>query len=150
LVARGAALARFARFLGGTSSSSGDGVAAVDVDVVVAVVAVVWSGSNTSLGSTIEGGATLLFLGGRPRRLGAGAGVEADEAAGVGVGGSTVAVLRLPDVRRGLGAGAGVKSSPLSSATWGASGVSSSEESTIAVRRAAARRVGRVDMAMGI
>jgi hypothetical protein len=69
----------------------------------------------------------------------------------VGVGGSTVAVLLLPGARRELAAGAGVKSSPLSSsATWFASFVSSSEESTIAVRRVAARRVGRVDMAVGI
>jgi hypothetical protein len=147
LLARGATLLRlaWAGFLRGASSSSG---AVVAVVVVVVAVAAVWSGSNTSLGSTMEGGATLLFLGGRPRRLGGAAGSGASADADVEV--VVVLLLLLWVARRGLGAGAGVKSSPLSSAAaWGVSAESSSEESTTTCRRAAARRDGRVDMAMG-
>src|SRR5690349_14838936 len=92
----------------------------------------------------MEGAGATLFLGGRPRRFGAGAGT----AGGAGVGVSA-AVLFLPAARRGVASGAGVKSSPLSSAAWGASGMSSSDDSMMAVRRVA-RRVGRVDMATGV
>lgn len=111
--------------------------AAVAVDTVVATV---WSGSNTSLVSAAAGAGVALFLGGRPRRLGAGGAA----CGGVGAGASD---LFRPDVvrRTPLEAGVGVKSSPLSSAIWGASGMSSSEDSTMAVRRVA-RRDGRVDM----
>jgi hypothetical protein len=155
LVARGATLLRF--FLGGVPSSSGDADVVVVVVAVVDVDAAVWSGSNPSLGSTMGGGGTLLFFGGRPRRLGAGAGAGA----GAGVGVSAM-VLLLADGRRGVATGAGVKSSPLSSSSSSsssslsslvvgvASGVpSSDDDSTIAVRRVA-RRVGRVDMALCI
>ena len=97
---------------------------------VEVTVCAVWSGSNTSLGSMLELGAMLLFLG-RPRR---GFGV-----AGSGVGSCIAVLRRVAVVRR---AGAGVKSSSSSSSTFtGASAISSSEVSTMAAVRRVVRRV---------
>jgi len=94
----------------------------------------------------------MLFFG-RPRRgfgvsgFAALAEVAAEDADAIETSAAAV-LLRPGPARRGVGFGAGVNSSSasLSSFTWGASGMSSSEDSTTAAVRRVTRRVGRDDM----